>query len=197
MNQEFASWHGLRSIGNSQVAKLSYLIPLVGYFILFNGEVVKSLQLHTNFCTDGCNVTWRLQFFYFGGCAFALATGIYALRCPTIIKRYESDSELFNNNQTFLSDERNLIALAWQTQREGGSISHQSIRDQMMTAESPRQPLLLPAVAAEIYLAANKARPLARYLCLILFAIGGLLLGAPAIKTFCDVALLSATQWRL
>ncbi len=165
MIRELAGWQSLRSIGNSQLAKLSYLIPLLGYFILFNGEIVKSLQLHTSFCTGGCNVTWRLQFFYFGGCAFAIATGIYAMRCPTIVKGYESASELYNNNQGFLSDERNFTILVKRAEYEGARIVSTDIFAEMKRVHPTSKAAMLPGMAARLYEGSNRARPIARYLC--------------------------------
>src|SRR5260370_41669929 len=41
----FVSWRLLRSIGNSKAAKLTILIPLVGYLILLNDTVIKHLEL--------------------------------------------------------------------------------------------------------------------------------------------------------
>ena len=41
----FVSWRLLRSIGNSRAAKLTILIPLIGYLILLNDTVIKHLEL--------------------------------------------------------------------------------------------------------------------------------------------------------
>jgi hypothetical protein len=39
----FLSWRLLRSVGNSRAAKLTVLIPLVGYLILLNDDIVAHL----------------------------------------------------------------------------------------------------------------------------------------------------------
>ncbi len=176
------------------MAKLSYLIPLIGYFILFNDEIVKSLQLHTSFCTAGCNVTWRLQFFYFGGCAFAVATGLYAVRCPTLLKRYDSASDFYNNTQGFLSHDHNFKTMVRRAEAEGANISSADIISEMDRTHPPYKQAGLPGITANLYESSNRARPVARHLCLVLFAIGGVLLGVPALKTFLDVVQLSVNQ---
>lgn len=42
-------WSVLRRLGNSTIAKATIAVPLVGYLLLFNGEIVKFLSLHTDF----------------------------------------------------------------------------------------------------------------------------------------------------
>jgi len=197
MVRELSKWHSLRSLGNSQVAKLSYLIPMLGYFILFNRQLVESLKLHTHFCGDGCTVTWRLEFFYFGGCAIAVATFIYALRCPTIVKKFDSASELYNNNQGFLSDIRNFQMLVLQTTIEGAVFDGDTLISNMRNMEPAYRAPLLSSAASTLYISANKARPVGRYLCLVLFGSGAVLIFLPALITFMDVVRMLATRWGL
>ena len=88
-------WSKLRSIGNSQAAKLTILIPLVGYMIIFNETIASYLQLSNELVGlsvegSGSTASPRLLLIYFGLCWVALGSAIYAWRCPGFIKRYRS-----------------------------------------------------------------------------------------------------------
>ena len=92
-------WSQLRAIGNSTLARSAIAVPVVGYFLLFNADIVRWLTLHTDFCAaSGCNVSWRLYCLYFGGCAFAVGAIIYGLGCPREVRKYE-DAEDFMSHE--------------------------------------------------------------------------------------------------
>jgi len=87
----------IRSIGNSYAARLAILIPLIGYWIIFNDFIVQHVRLWLE--TIGLSadepqtVPWRLLKLYFGLCFIALATVIYRWRCPEQVKLYATASE--------------------------------------------------------------------------------------------------------
>ena len=86
-------WSMLRGIGNSGAAKATILIPLVGYLFLFNGQFVTWLQLHPavgGVATEATQAAfgWRLLCLYYGLMLVAIATVVYAVRCPYVCKRY-------------------------------------------------------------------------------------------------------------
>ena len=85
-------WSTLRGIGNSSAAKATILMPLIGYLFLFNGHFVTWLALHpaTGVTTEATQAAlgWRLLCLYYGLTLVAVATVVYALRCPYVCKRY-------------------------------------------------------------------------------------------------------------
>jgi hypothetical protein len=100
--QHWIHWTGLRSVGNSPLARLTIIIPLVGYLIIFNEYALQYLHLsHRLF--DGqptstsevqsTQISMRLLLIYFGLCAVALASAIYTVACPPEIKRHGSPTE--------------------------------------------------------------------------------------------------------
>src|SRR5215813_7741442 len=110
--KESSRWDRLRLIGNSHIAQSALAVPIVGYFILFNGHVIDYLQIHTAFCHgSACTVPWRLYFIYFGACGFALGSGLYALFCPALIKKFSGAAEFFEAEKVFYTQPRNLKAL--------------------------------------------------------------------------------------
>ena len=87
-----AKWTGLRTVGNSLPAKLTILIPLIGYLIIFNADVAKSLNLIrelSGFQTDHqFPVSPRLLLIYFGLCSLAVGQTLFSWGCPAKVKHY-------------------------------------------------------------------------------------------------------------
>jgi len=100
----FPSWGVLRSIGNSRAAKLTILIPLVGYFILLNDTVIKNLELSEQIfgVPTGATLT-KLLLIYCGLVCVAVASAIFAIWCPLEVKRYASAEEYIAGEETFQS----------------------------------------------------------------------------------------------
>ncbi len=91
-------WASLRTMGNSPIVKFTIVIPVIGYLILFNEMVLPYLQLaRTIFDPEG---TWaasavspRLMSIYFGLWWVALASILYQLNCPKIVKQFASSTD--------------------------------------------------------------------------------------------------------
>src|ERR1700681_4261929 len=78
-------WSLLRRVGNSSAVRLTILIPLIGYLIIFNSYVVHYLELPKEFAgaqPPGSAVSPRLLLIYFGLSALAAGSVIYAYFCP-------------------------------------------------------------------------------------------------------------------
>jgi hypothetical protein len=90
-------WTKLRPIGNSWPARLTVLIPIVGYLIIFNTFLAHYADLITEFASKSAATTLsvhpRLFLIYFGLCFVAVGSAIYSLFCPPIIKQYSSPSD--------------------------------------------------------------------------------------------------------
>lgn len=99
----FLSWHLLRSIGNSRAAKLTVLIPLIGYLILLNDSVVAHLGL---FGEAADATLTRLLAIYCGLVFVAIASVIFAACCPREVKRYASSEEYVAGDEPFMSDKQ-------------------------------------------------------------------------------------------
>ena len=81
------------------------LIPILGYAIIFNAEVVRYLHLSKEILSawhifDGGDaaapeapISWRLLCLYFGLCLIAVGSLIYTFRCPVIVKMYPTATE--------------------------------------------------------------------------------------------------------
>ncbi len=99
-------WHSLRGIGNSTPAKLTIIIPLVGYLILFNDKIQDWLRLSSEIvgAAPVNGLEPRLLLIYFGLCFIALASFLFSCGCPPEIKKYASPEEYIAEEEQYLSD---------------------------------------------------------------------------------------------
>jgi hypothetical protein len=91
-------WSTLRSIGNSSIVKLTIVIPVLGYLIIFNQSLSKYLALIHEVFHDpdplvAGHVSWRLTYLYLGLCWFGIGSALFAIFCPPELKKYGSPSE--------------------------------------------------------------------------------------------------------
>src|ERR1041385_1787909 len=93
-------WSDLRGISNSYAAKSTILIPLIGYWVIFNERIVKWLDLAREFVGAPVvdHIPSRILWLYLALCAVALGTFIYALRCPPEVKKYGDYRDYVNGD---------------------------------------------------------------------------------------------------
>jgi hypothetical protein len=85
-------WTDISAISNSYAARVTILIPLIGYMIIFNANIIRWLDLVKGLDTSQSpdSIPARLLFIYFGLCAIALGTVIYGIFCPQDARQYAS-----------------------------------------------------------------------------------------------------------
>lgn len=100
-------WSDLRGISNSYPAKSTIVIPLIGYYILFNEYLVKWLHLaqQVGGSTPADHIPRRVLWLYMGLCSIAIGTFIYALRCPPEVKKYGDFKDYVNGDGPALTDD--------------------------------------------------------------------------------------------
>src|SRR5262245_56560908 len=100
----FFRWDRLRGLSNSGPVKLTPLIPIVGYLILFNTSLEQHLELV--FDRGAISGTWRLYAMYFGLTAIGLGSALYQIRCPAEIKQHGAAWEFVNREASALNQNR-------------------------------------------------------------------------------------------
>jgi len=107
-------WDTLTKIGKSKIMAFTILIPFIGYMIIFNVHVVTYLELTQSIFPDESSATsstsfsqWlsdfpRLIFIYFGLLSLGIASFLYQVRCPQLIKQH-------NTPNSYVSDEKHLL----------------------------------------------------------------------------------------
>jgi hypothetical protein len=91
--ERLSSWSRLRSIGNSAPARATIVIPLVGYLIIFNEQVLSYLTLSPEIFGKSVGISTKLLNIYFGLCFVAIASFLFAWFCPLQIRKYGAPVE--------------------------------------------------------------------------------------------------------
>ncbi|WP_342242362.1 hypothetical protein [Ensifer sp. OTU672] len=185
-----ARWSVLRRLGNSTVAKATIAVPLVGYLLLFNREIVKFLSLHTDFCQPTtCAPSLRLFLLYLGCCLIATGATLYSLRCPALIKKYDSAAAFFEAEKAYFCQPRNLdyllklIELGTEAEPLARNASNFKYNGERREVD----PNSLADPMGELYRLLNISRPRARLIALISYCLGILILLVPTAMTFVQV----------
>jgi hypothetical protein len=103
---DFVPWSMLRGVGNSYAAKVTILIPLFAYLIVFNDKIVGYLHLVAELGGNAtaADVSPRLLLVYFGLVAIAVGTILYGWLCPAGVKFYGSSNFYVSNVQGAVKD---------------------------------------------------------------------------------------------
>jgi hypothetical protein len=90
-HNSMVTWSRLRGIGKSSAARVTVLLPLVGYLIIFNKSVADFLQLAVQLAGKAdvhLGISPKLMLVYVGTCAIALGQVVYSIFCPAEVKAY-------------------------------------------------------------------------------------------------------------
>ena len=99
-------WESLARTGSSKLVSLTVLVPVFGYLIIFNQQVVSLFDL-SPYYIPSINENWawlidgkdRLYCFYFGLFSIGLGSILYQLFCPPIVKEFKSSFEYMTKAQ--------------------------------------------------------------------------------------------------
>jgi hypothetical protein len=104
------TWYTLRGIGSSKFSKMTILMPVIGYLIIFNTQLAQFMSVSADLIGVDQNISEmisnrNLYFLYFGLLIFSISNILYHVFCPSIIKLFISEYE-------FYSSENNIITTA-------------------------------------------------------------------------------------
>lgn len=193
-----STWSKLRLLGNSHIAQSTIAVPILGYLILFNANIIDYLRLHTDFCEGAaCSVSWRLYFIYFGCFFISIGASIFGLMCPSVTKKYGGASDFFEAERTYFSSPDNLNYLFKIIEEEKGSPANDPFELKIHiigkhAALNAAHTHAIADVLGEYYILKNSSRPRYRILSLLAYAFGIALLLVPTIFTFIQVLMSTA-----
>jgi hypothetical protein len=190
-------WTNLRPVGNSVIVKLTILIPAIGYLIVFNDKLVGYVDLIREVAgldeSSGLSVPPRLFQIYFGLCFVAVASAIYSLACPSIIKRYPSAIDLGAATMNAVGDygytivEREVLSSKYSDEYRMNKQHFQQMVSQDFSMEQAK--FEVNNALINIYFSLkNSEKPVCRWLCAGCFAFGFFVLFISSIKIFLRVA---------
>ncbi len=88
-------WDSLRGLGQNKLAQLTVLVPILGYFILFGENYADYFRL--SFVAEdrptGSLASWRVYLLYFGFSFLAIASFLFSVYCPKVIKQHENGAK--------------------------------------------------------------------------------------------------------
>jgi len=188
-------WTDFRAISNSYAARSTVLIPLIGYLILFNENVVKYLQLPQELggtAVTAAGISPRLLLIYFGLCFVAAATTLYGVFCPTEVKHYGSA------NAYVIGDGPSIMRMTIEAicRRLDASDFHErfqrfadtyTLRTPEMIADPDNHPSIKNDLLHMYFDYMNTRHRRTRICCTILFAIGFICLAIPSLGVFLRV----------
>lgn len=192
-------WSGLRGYGNSVAVRITIIMPIIGYLLLLNEQVVAYSRIDPRFSLFTSDRPWRLIFLYYGSLATGLAAILYQWRCPIIVKKYDSPVEYLTAELNFFSDEDNYeyirarvrarFAKAPERLRQLEGVRHiEGKLSKIPEDEVSYRSHVTHALTAEWHMADN-GDLWARGLFCIVGGVGALLLALPSILTLVEVTL--------
>ncbi|MGG5890990.1 hypothetical protein ACLF3G_28320 [Falsiroseomonas sp. HC035] len=99
-----SKWSHLRKIGNSLVVRATVIMPVVGYLILLNQQMLEVGDIAGRFQLFKPDTPWRLLAIYYGTLSLGLGSMIYLARCPDRIRKYETAVDYSNSETRFFSE---------------------------------------------------------------------------------------------
>ena len=122
--------------------RLTVLIPLIGYLIIFNSYVVHYLELAKEFsgrpAGDNASVSIRLLLIYFGLCAVAVGSVIYDRFCPDEVKHFGTSAGYVGGDGRSIGDFA-LEAIEATLRSSVLAARYITIRDKLETIRQSRQ----------------------------------------------------------
>ncbi|WP_417505423.1 hypothetical protein [Marinomonas gallaica] len=208
MRLRIPAWEGIRKIGQSRVLSLTIFIPVIGYMIIFNEQLIHLFELSQELFREvsagnGANenvistdTKTRLFYFYFGFTFLGVGSLLYQLFCPNLIKEHGSDREFIREEVSLMTEKRTNLISRYLTHKVD-SFRHEEL-DAIDAAfgrvdDAPLEikPKLRESAATDLMLMQwqyeNWSNPIARGFVFSLYAVGFLVLAVPSIEMFVKV----------
>jgi hypothetical protein len=201
-------WSTLRAFGNYPPTKMTVFIPVIGYLILFNENVLQYLGLSRRLfgysperaaAAGAAPVSPRLLFLYFGLCLISAGSIIFSVRCPPRMKAYGSPTELIEKEHENLSliELRAIATRLDPTSTVGAQfteycsqlINHRYGNALVRPAPPQRDEELEADGILTYYNILNNGRPISRIATALLFLLGLVLVSVPTIEVFLRVVM--------
>ncbi|KFK53452.1 hypothetical protein NOK75_00755 [Vibrio parahaemolyticus] len=188
------NWPSLRLLGQSNAVKMTMLIPFLGYLILFNDKVISFINTAfeaVGLSGGGLSSEANLYFIYFGLTILGVATLLFQVFCPALIKEYSSVRVYVESNVEYMTSHR-LRSLCTHMERLSGK-SHVVIdnaKKSLAISESSSKNVLREPyvdVLQHFWNVSAWDKTPARIGIVTLYGIGFILLTIPSVKMFARV----------
>lgn len=198
------NWSSLTKLGESKLVKMTMFIPIFGYLILFNENVIHffspTLEISNlnSSLVENVDGKTKLYYIYFGLTFLGLATFLYQVTCPNLIKQYSSVRGYIKENVEFMTQNRVLSLSKHITERyEPHLITNKAISfidnknfDISSQTDSDNLRHFAIDILQHFWNLNTWSNCLLRSMVLILFLIGFLCLLIPSVEMFFKIAIL-------
>lgn len=207
------TWTGLRGFGKSRVLRTSYFwiafVPVAARMTsAFDG--VAEFQILGARIPIEFSLPFQWQVFYWASTAFAAASGIFALRCPDIVKDFSDYQDFTSRGHDEVSmlhllsskyivedNAKSLELISQIAHRFATDASATEIERTLLDQTNNRLAQAIELIELKtgtlgncwhtVLKQANLSRQLARRLCTLFYAIGWLLLSVVLVQGACSV----------
>ena len=207
MHISAAEWENLRKIGQSRVVKLTILVPIFGYLVLFNEQVVQLFEVSTQVVkgltvvedvqkTVSQDTKTRLYYFYFGFSFLGIGSLIYQMFCPNLIKDYGSEREFIREEVGLVTEKRFRLMASFLEQEDLASSididdaldGYKEAQNMMPNERKAGMDSAKMDVMALFWASENLSRIVARHSVFVFYIVGFCVLAVPSLNMFYRVA---------
>lgn len=117
---KYISWLVLKKMTNTKLSRLTILVPLLGWFLIYNDNIFKILNESFNMDLS-ISLSWKLHCFYLGLTCIAISVVFYIIFCPEKVNKYldefdyiKSESRIYTiENDKRTSSKININPIEW------------------------------------------------------------------------------------
>lgn len=192
------TWYDLHIVGNSAFAKATITMPLVGYLILFNTNVVAYFDFSNSYMWHiGLSFPHKIFLVYFGLTSISIGSIVFHFSCPRTIKWSPSildyvQKESDNINSTMRDFLLNEINSGYANFEKETGIQNSEFQQKLIEIanEGNLEDYQCRATVTRLYWASENIRlRKTRILSTLAYAIGFVLLAIPSFDSFVGVCL--------
>ena len=183
------TWSALKRIGQSKLLQLTILIPIFGYMIFFNYELVDIVEKSTNYLYDKNIIntkvlfinSYKLYYLYFGFSLLGIASILYKIVSPDLINEYLSLRE-YIEKETNIMNYNNTKRLFNQLKDEGIE-EVETLQDKIIPVESINNTTIIDIMTIN-WNYNNKLYNKTKITIFCLYTFGFILIAIPSLKMF-------------
>lgn len=180
-------WTTLKKIANSKLAKYTIAIPVVGWLLVYNDNIILLLEELLDREIE-ITISWRLHVFYIGLALISVTAILYIIFCPREIDHYADSQDFIAREVSIYTPEYDAKmaerlseeAITWALPSDAYRLQDGSFPlDERVRVNEEK----IVDRLAKLYESANTSHRFVRATSITLFVAGSLLIAAPTITT--------------
>jgi len=189
------TWGNLKIIGQSKLVSMTIIIPLFGYIIFFNEQLISIIEvsnsylnqfkiIHTDITLNNSN---KLFYIYFGLSFLGIASILYKLVSPSLINEYKSMREYIDKEKMIMN--LNNTNILFNKLKDDNNKDVDLLQDKIVPVSEISDDTLIGIMSIN-WKHNNELFQKTRMLVFSLYIVGFLLLFIPSIRMFYNVGVI-------